>query len=482
MSDQKKDGKISRREMLRLTAMGAAGLVATTTGGEALASGIPSPVSAPSRSLQQKVKLRIQVNNAKDEQPIIDFFISKVPNVEVEALEVTGIDHEEVAGKILSLIAAGQPPDIGYAATEALELYAGKKLAAPLTDRAKADAKEMVEYFKDVHPSLVEAMMYEGDLYELPRDFNAPNMYLNSKLVTEAGLEMPKPDWDKDTFYKYAKAMTKKNDKGETQVFGYAWVNRLWGSWTPWIFVNNSNLLTEERAPGGERMWDTFYKDDPAGKGRGGGWRWLKAKANDPANVEALDFMVQLTKEGLAPDIQLGIGETLNGFFTSGKLGMTPAGGHFTGYLYRNGMAADAYDVQLWPKWKSQRHEFGTGGKWLAAASKAPDIAWQYLKLEVSVDGMKANGIFFPVTLTTPSRRSFCTAERFAKTGPKNWQIFYDTLDKHPDTAPIPAPPQSNPVTQALVKYTGLAMTSQMTAKEALDALQKELETVLARK
>jgi hypothetical protein len=37
-------------------------------------------------------------------------------------------------------------------------------------------------------------------------------------------------------------------------------------------------------------------------------------------------------------------------------------------------------------------------------------------------------------------------------------------------------------MTQAFVKYTGLAMTFQMTAKEALDTLHQELETILAKK
>jgi ABC-type glycerol-3-phosphate transport system substrate-binding protein len=306
-------------------------------------------------------------------------------------------------------------------------------------------------------------------------------MYYNTKLFKDAGLEAPASDWDKDTFLKYAQAITKKNDKGETEVFGYAWTNRLWGSWMPWIFVNNGGLLTEEKAPGGEWMWDTFYKDDEAAKGRGGGYRWLKAKANEPAIVEALEFMVMMTKEGIAPSIELGGGATLQGFFTDGKLGMTPAGGFWSGGLHNAGLAADAFDVQLFPKWKSQRHQFGTGGKWLAAGSKSPDVGWQYLKVEISKEGMEGNGIFTPFVLTTPSRRSMCNAERFAVSGPKNWAVFYDTLDKHPDTGPIPAPVQSNPMTQAFVKYTGLAMTFEMTPKEALDTLQTELEAILAK-
>ena len=51
-------------------------------------------------------------------------------------------------------------------------------------------------------------MMYEGDLYQIPRDFNAANMFFNTDLLKAAGLEMPAEDWTKDDFHNYAKAMT----------------------------------------------------------------------------------------------------------------------------------------------------------------------------------------------------------------------------------------------------------------------------------
>jgi ABC-type glycerol-3-phosphate transport system substrate-binding protein len=72
-------------------------------------------------------------------------------------------------------------------------------------------------------------------------------------------------------------------------------------------------------------------------------------------------------------------------------------------------------------------------------------------------------------------------AEAFAETGPAHWQVFYDTLDKHPDTAPIPAPPISNPMTTLFTSYTGRAMTGELSPQQAMDELQKELEDLVAR-
>ena len=244
------------------------------------------------------------------------------------------------AAKILALVAAGESIDVGYAATEACQLFAGQGLAAPLDDRITGDADQdfWTDFFSDVHPSLVEAMMYEGSLYEPPRDFNAANMYFNTNVLAENGFDVPGPDWTKDDFVEIARSTTKKDDAGNTEVFGYGWTNRLWGSWMPWIFVAGGNLYTEERAPGGEWIWDGYYEGDAAADGRGGGLRWQTPIANSPEVVEALELVVDLWKEGVTPDIGMGTGQTLTGFYATGKLTMTPAGGFWAGRLANEGM------------------------------------------------------------------------------------------------------------------------------------------------
>ena len=60
--------------------------------------------------------------------PIAGPYQEQNPNVKLEFIAVTGIDHEEIASKILSMIAAGQTIDIGYAATEALQAVRGQEL------------------------------------------------------------------------------------------------------------------------------------------------------------------------------------------------------------------------------------------------------------------------------------------------------------------------------------------------------------------
>ncbi len=458
--------KMTRREMLKLTAAGAAAVGANMVPGARLFAAPPG---------QDNVTIRFQ-ENEQYYADVVAAFNEEFPNISIEYVNVTGIDHAEVASKILSQLAAGQPVDVGYAATEATQLYAGEGLALPLTQRVMDSQEELAEYFADVSPVLTETMMFEGDLYQLPRDFNAANMYFNMELLEAAGLEMPGEEWTRDDFVEYARAMT-----GIDGSFGYGWTNRLWGSWTPWFFVNNTNFLAEERAPGGEWLWDNFYADDPKAEGRGGGWRWPAPQANNPDMVEALEFVVSLTQEGLTPAVDMGTGETLQGFFTSGKLGMTPAGGFWSGGLINTGMEKGSFDVQYWPAWASQRHQLGVGAAWILNGTRYEDEAWEFVKFSTRKEIMEMCGLFNPLTVTTPVRRSMNNAERYEVSGPTNWHVFYDTLDERPDTGPIPAPPFSIEMTNIYTRFTSLAMNGEMTPQAALDSMQAELEALYAR-
>jgi maltose-binding protein MalE len=315
-------------------------------------------------------------------------------------------------------------------------------------------------------------MMDQGSLYELPTDFNAGNMYFNTTLLNKAGVQLPSGNWTMDDFHALATSLK----KGAPDAVPFDWVVRLWGSWTSFMYANGGNLVTEGKYTGGDWLWSQFYSGDPAAQGRAGGWQWGTPTANSDAVVESLDYMIQLANSGLSAKPDVGGGSTLQGLFSSNKIGMSIGGGFWAGGLHNAGMPNGSFDVQLFPKWKVQRHLFGTGGYGIFESSKNKDLAWEFLK---SLVDPAAINILTAGNSTTPARRSMMTADRYATTGPKNWQVFYDTLDKLPNTAPIPAPPYYNAMANALNQRTTQAMSSG-NAKQALDGLQQDLETAAA--
>lgn len=418
-------------------------------------------------------ELNIAINgtaqDAAANQGLIDAFRRRHPEIQARIVPIQGADWSDFFAKILTLVAAGTPPDVVMVATEGTQLFADR-LAHPLDEFVTRDKEEMREFFEDVHPSLIEAFMYQGSLYQLPLSWNAANVYFSSKAMQRAGLDYPSQDWTWDDFHGYLRQMRKASTGSFRPFF---WTNRLWGGVVPWLYSNDTSFLKPSRWSGGEWIWKEFYPDQ---KGRSGGYRWTEPNAEDPKVLQSFEFLQSLVAEDLGSSPAQGGGNELVSRFGSGVIGMTPSGGYWVSGLAGAGMTRDDYDVAFFPKGRTQQHQFGTAGYAIMRASKRKDAAWEWLKFCVSREGMK-------IAQTKPdsssARRSHNT-ELYSGTGPAHWKVFYETLDKFPTTAPIPAPPQEAAVETALIKNVLGAVTgSQANVRRALGTLQRDLELAL---
>lgn len=406
-------------------------------------------------------------SDAAGRQVIADSFMEEHPDIPVRILAVQATDWGDFFAKVLTMVAAGTAPDVVYTATEGAQLFA-ERLALPLDPYVMRDADELHDYFDDVHPSLIEAFMYKGRLFQLPLDFNAADMYLNLDVLGRNGLEMPPEDWTVDDFTELLRSM-----KGDATP--YFWTNRLFGGVVPWLYVNDTSFLTEKKATGGQELWQTFY---PSETGRSGGYLWEGSNALDDRVHESFEYLRSLIAEGLAVRPEEGGGNTLVGLFASGRIGSTPAGGYWVQGLSEGGMKPDQFDVQFFPKWRSQRHQFGAAGYAIMKSTTKADQAWEWVKYTSSKQAME---LAFPTPATTPTRRSMVTDRFYTGKGPEHWSRFYDTLDRFPTSGPIPAPPQQAAVETALIKNVSTAASGgpeQVAA--SLETLDADLRAVFA--
>jgi len=382
---------------------------------------------------------------------------------------INGTDWNDFLAKVLTLIAAGQAPDIVSVATEGLQLMAGKKLIMPLDEYVTKDMATLKSgYFDDIHPALVEAMMIDGHLYNMPDSFNAGSMFFNNDVLQKAGATAPATGWTIDDFHSTAEKIGHLGG----DILPFDWVVRLWGSWTSFLYANGGNLLEEGKYGGGDWLWGKAYDSgNPSIAGRKGGWKWGAPTANSAASVEALQYVIDLQKAGLSPSPDVGGGGTLQGLFSSGRIGMSIGGGFWAGGLHNAGMKDGSFDAQTFPTWKGNKSLFGTGGYSIFQSSQKKDAAWEVIKMMIEPESFD---IMFPGNVTTPGRKSLMTAERYTTTGPKNWSVFYDQLD---GSVPISAPSYYNALATSLNQRTTEAISSG-NAKAALDAMQSDLEKV----
>ncbi len=458
---------ISRRQFLKWTAAGTA--AATLLGNK---------VVRATSGRQTTQTLRVVLFGAPDRAKTFEYlgkgFQAANPAINVEFLGVPGAEWDEFFSKVSTMLASGQNIDLIEVGTEGLQLFASKKFIQPLDERIQADKTFWQEYFDDVPPQLVEAMMYDGKLYNMPFLWGPAVIFYNTKLFKQAGVQPPKPDWTKDDFLAAAQAVHKLGD----DIYGFGWPNRHWGGLIPWVFVQDSNILKQTQFEGGDWLWKTFYPDNKTAQGRKGGVHWPESMANDPRNIEALQFLQDLTwKEKVAP-APADFGQLAN-FFSNGKLAMLPAHRFMIGRLIGAGMTRDDYDVVFMPKWTTQRHQFGTSGLAITTNTKLADQAYEMVKHLTRKENM---GAYVKGGVHTSPRRSVNNDPEQSKAiGPNNPTIFYDALDKFPGSAPIPAPPPNKDFTATFVKYVGLAMSNELSAKDALENMHKELSVILSK-
>ena len=408
--------------------------------------------------------------DAAARQSLVDAFTARHPDISVRLQAVQGTDWADFFAKILTMVAAGTPPDVCVVATEGAQLFA-ERLAEPLDEFIKRDAAEVQDYFDDVHPSLIEAFMYKGSFYQMPIDFNAANMYFNTGAMRRAGVPYPAADWTHQDFLTMARQMRQAAGSGFVPFY---WTNRLWGGIVPWLYINDTSFLTETKSPGGEWLWDRFYPDHKGAYS--GGFLWEGSNASDPKVAESFEFVRALVEEGLGTSPAQGGGNELVGQFSGGSIGMTPAGGFWVQGLSEAGLTPQDYDVAYFPKWRTQRHQFGAAGYAILKTSERKDEAWEWVKFCTSREGMQ---LAFPSPNTTPTRRSMCNEALYSQKGPAHWKVFYDTLDQLP-CAPIPAPPQQAAVETALIKNVLGAVTgSAAELPAALERLDEDLTRAL---
>lgn len=307
--------------------------------------------------------------------------------------------------------------------------FLAKSYATPLDSFVKRNAASLQEYFDDVPPSLVEAFMYQGSLFQLPINFTVTNLYVNTAAMTGAGIDYPEAGWTHEDFLAIARQM---RSLGPDQFVPYYWSSSSADvGILPWLYINDTSFFVEEKSDGGQWLWQQFYRDVAAN--HSGGYLWRNSNISDKRVAESFEFVRALIEEGLGSNCE-DAGEEYLRKLTSNTTGMGLNEYFSVEDFHEAGVTPADYDVAYFPKWRSQRHQFEATGCAIHRHSTLQEEAWEWIKFCISQEGMR---LLFPNPSTTPARRSICNETFYSPKGPAHWKVFHDTLEQHP-CVPIP--------------------------------------------
>ncbi|MCB0195564.1 MAG: sugar ABC transporter substrate-binding protein [Anaerolineae bacterium] len=380
---------------------------------------------------------------------ISEGFTKENPHIKVELLAVQGPNWGSYLEGVATLIAGGEHPDIMLVATEGVQFLVQQDLILPLDDFIAQDQAEVDDFKDDIAPVMYNAFNVDGKQYMFPYAWNNMVIYYNTDRLAEAGLEPPSADWTRDEFLEMAKALTVDEDgDGTPEKYGYAWSNgELFPSAMPWIFANNSNILTDD---------------------------YCSVQVTDPDVIEALQFMHDLLYVHKVAPEPIGFGDLFN-LFQTGDVAMFGAGRWPLTTLVPAGF--EAFNIQYWPGNPQRKTEFGIAGFPILQVSEHPEAAWKLVKHLTRVDVQeKMIGTEDSLPSNIPARRS--VAAQMENFPPENAEVFYSALDDNAEL--VPAPVRFNEMESIFLRYTSLIFADEMGVEEAMAAAQAELESVVS--
>jgi len=269
---------------------------------------------------------------------IVDIFNEEHSDIEI-VYEPTGGNYQD---KVTLRIASGTV-DIFWAGVSIPE-FAEAGLLLPLQSFLEAEP----ETIQDMLEGFIEDSTYEGQLWAIPKDGSALNIYYNKCLFDKAGLVVPDPEWDWDSFLAYARKLTKRSAADSFAQLGYHFTE----GWTypmgAWILSNGGSFLD--------------------GNGE-------KCVLDKPEAIEALDFIRSLLHEHEVASISM---PSLS--FYNGNIGMMTSGFWNWQALNSNDNVTE-WDVARLPRGKAGSISpiWGEGFA-IAATTDHPREAWEAIK------------------------------------------------------------------------------------------------------
>lgn len=109
--------------------------------------------------------------------------------------EVIAGDYSELYPKLQSMIAAKQIPEVACWGTEFVP-WAARGIMEPLDAYVERDGFDLTQF----DASALDALSWNGELYQLPYNTNTCILFYNVDLFDAAGLEYPTTDWNDETW------------------------------------------------------------------------------------------------------------------------------------------------------------------------------------------------------------------------------------------------------------------------------------------
>jgi ABC-type glycerol-3-phosphate transport system substrate-binding protein len=189
-------------------------------------------------------------------QTLFSTFAQNHPNIKMD------LDLSSAEGaydqKLFAQVAAGTLPDIIYTTDNYVLPFKQNKITQDMLPFARATKFPVDDFDK----TFLDLGMVEGQLHMLPRGGDVVVLFINKKMVKDAGVEIPwgldytSASWTEDDFYKVCQRLTvdssgkrgneKGFDKTNVNIYGAAISTTWWAVYVPAILAHGGQLVAPD--------------------------------------------------------------------------------------------------------------------------------------------------------------------------------------------------------------------------------------------
>ncbi len=154
----------------------------------------------------------------------IEIFLSRPENRNIQIRLKTGTMYNYYSEWLAQRVLKGQEPDLFLLVEEDFNTYASIGLLQNLDDFISEDRDFPWDSY---YSRALEAGVFNGGQYSLPLSVVPSFLAVNKTLLSDAGIEIDRNNWNWDQLYRICRALTQDSDRdGEPDtfgIFGYDW-------------------------------------------------------------------------------------------------------------------------------------------------------------------------------------------------------------------------------------------------------------------
>lgn len=362
---------------------------------------------------------------------MIELFEAANPNIEVKVETAAYADYFT---ELQTRIAGGNAPDTFELNYENFVTYASKGVLLDLTP--SIDEATAGRYY----PKAYGAFQLDGKQFGLPASFSNVVLFYNKDLFDAAGVAYPTDEW---TWTEELDAAKKLTDSDAD----------VWGMYSPITFHEFYKTAAQNGC--------SFFGDDGS------------VTINQPACVEALEFMISAQTEGVQPSDADLAGVPNEDLFKQGKIAMLTSG------IWMFSAFADLpfnWDIALEPGNTQDAHHFFSNAavvskdtkhaeaaaKWVTFFTSDPEVAKLRVEASWELPALQDQTLFDSYLAQTP---------------PEHREVVFQALDSLVTPPVIEKQQQMQDAVGGVLEQVKLG---ELTPQEALDQAKTEIEALIA--